>query len=137
MTASIEISPEADLPAIAAEAGNGAVEARWYAEGRLYVEGVTQEALEAAAASVGTGPAAPPVPASITARQMELALLQAGLLDQVEALIAQADRAIQIEWQRGSDVYRDSPVLNDLAQHLQPLLSSAQIDDLFRAAAAL
>jgi len=78
-----------------------------------------------------------PVPGRISKRQMKLGLLQVGLLDQVEALIAQADRATQIEWADSGDIYRSSPVLNGLASHLQPPLSSAQVDDLFRLAATL
>jgi hypothetical protein len=47
--ARIAIAPGHDLPAIAEAAGNGAMKDRWYAYGRLYVRGVTQAALEAAA----------------------------------------------------------------------------------------
>ena len=50
MIACIPLPPEADMPTIAEAAGNGDMDARWYAEGRLYVRGVTQAALDAAAA---------------------------------------------------------------------------------------
>lgn len=51
MTASIEVSPEYNLEKIATIAGNVSVEGRLYRDGRLYVEGVTQEALDAALAA--------------------------------------------------------------------------------------
>lgn len=46
--AKIKVSPDFNLPLIAERAGNGDVNARIYADGVLYVEGVTQEALDAA-----------------------------------------------------------------------------------------
>lgn len=51
MTASILVDPSFDLASIAEEAGNGAFDSRWYQDGYLYVEGVSQEALEAAFAA--------------------------------------------------------------------------------------
>jgi len=51
MFVSAEISPEHDLAAIAAAAGNGNQGDRYYSEGRLYVRGVTLGALEAAVAA--------------------------------------------------------------------------------------
>ena len=52
MTANVSI-PDMDynLPAIAETAGNGDDELRWVLEDRLYVEGVTQDALDAALAA--------------------------------------------------------------------------------------
>ena len=50
MTANIALNPAFNLPLIAERAGNGAPEARTYRAGRLYVEGVTQKALNAALA---------------------------------------------------------------------------------------
>ena len=75
------------------------------------------------------------VPTTISIRQAKLALLQAGLLDDVEAAIAQADRAIQIEWEYAIEFKRDWPAL--LA--LQPILglTDRQIDDLFVLASTL
>lgn len=46
----ITINHTLDLVAIAEAAGNSAPEARWYDTGVLYVRGVTDEALAAAAA---------------------------------------------------------------------------------------
>jgi hypothetical protein len=47
---SVALPHDADLPAIAAAAGAPALEDRLYCAGRLYVRGVTQAALSAAAA---------------------------------------------------------------------------------------
>ena len=52
MTANVFISDmDYNLPAIAKTAGNDDVESRWMLEDRLYVEGVTQESLDAALAA--------------------------------------------------------------------------------------
>lgn len=50
MTASVPVPANADLAAIAAEAGNPSFADRRYEAGRLYVAGVTQAALTEAAA---------------------------------------------------------------------------------------
>jgi len=80
-------------------------------------------------------PIAPQYAQVITIRQARLALHNAGLLDDVEAAIAQADRAVQIEWEYATEFRRDWPTL--LA--MQPLLglTDEQIDGLFVAASAL
>ena len=75
------------------------------------------------------------VPSSVTPRQVRLLLLQQGLLEQVEAIIAAQDEATKITWQYASVFERDNPLLNDLAQTL--VLSPAQLDEFFIAAAAL
>nr|WP_319566289.1 hypothetical protein [uncultured Rhodoferax sp.] len=78
-------------------------------------------------------------PAAITMRQARLALLGAGLLAQVNAAIAAmpgaAGEAARIEWEYAQEVRRDSPLLAALAPALG--MSSAQVDDLFVAAAGL
>lgn len=51
MTASIIAPPEYDLVKIATSSGQPDVEKRFYREGALHVEGVTQEALDAALAA--------------------------------------------------------------------------------------
>lgn len=48
MTASIKVPPHYNLPLIAERAGNGGVDSRVYRDGVLFVEGVTQEALQQA-----------------------------------------------------------------------------------------
>jgi hypothetical protein len=76
-----------------------------------------------------------PVPASITARQARLALLQADLLDQVDAAVAAADRAAQLEWEYATTIDRGSALVEGLAASVP--LTDAQLDALFTAAAAL
>ncbi len=76
-----------------------------------------------------------PVPQVVTPRQAELALLAAGLLDDVEAAVAASPREVQITWARALEIRRDNPIIEAMASSLN--LTSAQIDDLFRAAAEL
>jgi hypothetical protein len=80
-------------------------------------------------------PAPPAVPGSVSPRQARLALLRAGLLDQVEMAIKAGTKQAQIEWEFGLEVRRDHEWLAAVAGQLG--LSDAQVDDLFRAAAAL
>ncbi len=78
-------------------------------------------------------------PTAITMRQARLALLGAGLLAQVNAATAAmpgaTGEAARIEWEYAQEVRRDSPLLAALAPALG--MSSAQVDDLFVAAAGL
>lgn len=80
-----------------------------------------------------------PVPAEVTMRQARLALLAAGLLDDVEAAIAGMDEpaktAAQIEWEYSNALQRDNALVAVLGPALG--LSENQIDSLFRAAAQL
>ena len=76
-----------------------------------------------------------PVPQQVTMRQARLALLSAGLLDDVEAVIAAAGRAAQLEWEYAAMVDRNNPAVAAVQQ--QKALTDAQIDDLFREAAKL
>ena len=74
------------------------------------------------------------VPASVTMRQARLALLHAGLLDDVEAALAAIPdetnrRAAQIEWAYAQDVERASPWVQQLTQTLG--LDAAMLDELF------
>ena len=86
---------------------------------------------------VAPDPAVPNgVPASVTARQARLALLAAGLLDDVETTLADpAHRATQIEWEYATQVERESPLVDSIGGALG--LTSEQIDALFRQAATL
>ncbi len=82
---------------------------------------------------------APKVPVSVTMRQARMALLNAGLLNAVNAAIAAipgaSGDAARIEWEFSSEVQRNRPLLSGLAQALG--LSEAQIDQLFITAAML
>lgn len=76
-----------------------------------------------------------PVPQQVTIRQARLALLNAGLLDDVEVVIAAAGREAQLEWEYAAVVDRSNPAVSAVQQ--QEALTDAQIDDLFREAAKL
>jgi hypothetical protein len=76
-----------------------------------------------------------PVPESVTAAQARLALLNANLLDDVEAVIASMTRQAQIQWEYETIIRRD----HEFVLEAQVLLgmTGRQMDDLFRAAALL
>lgn len=81
----------------------------------------------------------PTVPAVVTMRQARLALLQNGMLTQVNTAVAnmpgaQGDAA-RIEWEFSSTVERNRPLVQALGAALG--LTDAQLDDLFRLAATL
>ncbi len=80
-------------------------------------------------------PPAPTVPQSVSMRQARLALLGAGLLDDVEAAVASSTKDVQIEWEFSSELRRDWPTLVLLAGALG--LTDAQLDALFAQAATL
>lgn len=79
------------------------------------------------------------VPASVTRRQARLALLQAGLLETVNATIAAmpspAKERAQIDWDDAQTFDRDNQLLVQMAGALG--LNDAALDALFVAAAAL
>lgn len=76
-----------------------------------------------------------PVPQQVTMRQARLTLLGAGLLDDVEVVIAAAGRAARLEWEYAAVVDRSNPAVAAVQQ--QQGMTDAQIDDLFREAAKL
>lgn len=71
------------------------------------------------------------IPTVVSMRQARLALLGAGLLDDIEAVIAQQSAAAQIEWEYAQTVERTHPLVQSLG------LSEAQLDELFLQAASL
>jgi len=78
---------------------------------------------------------APPVPPEVSAAQGRLALLQAGVLDALEAWIANQPRATQIEYAARGTWRRDWPLVATGSAAMG--LSEAQVDDLFRLAETL
>jgi hypothetical protein len=79
----------------------------------------------------------PPPVTTVTMRKARLALLNAGLLDDVEAAIAAIPdetqrRAAQIEWEYASVVERDNPIIQQLVSALG--MTEQQVDEFFAAA---
>jgi hypothetical protein len=78
-------------------------------------------------------------PTIVTMRQARLALLQAGLLAQVNTTIANmpgaAGDAARIEWEFSGTVERNRPLVQSLIGALG--LTNTQLDDLFRLADTL
>lgn len=84
-------------------------------------------------------PPAPIVPGAVTMRQARLALLNAGLLSQVDAEIAALaspqKEAAQIEWEYSQEVQRHNGFVSLLAPSMG--LTEAQLDQLFITAGGL
>jgi hypothetical protein len=75
------------------------------------------------------------VPMTVTPRQARLALLGAGLLDDVETAVNAAGGATKITWDYATEVNRTDPLIIAIGASLS--LTSLQIDDLFRQASTL
>lgn len=71
---------------------------------------------------------------SVTPRQARLKLIEADLLDNLEAII-ETNRAWKIEWEYATEVKRDSPLIEAVTN--QAGLTSEQIDELFMEASKL
>lgn len=76
-----------------------------------------------------------PVPQVVSRAQFILALLQIDLLDEVEAAIAQADRATQINYNERLEFERSFPLIATMAAVLGR--TDAEIDAVFVLAATL
>ena len=74
-----------------------------------------------------------PVPQIVFMRQARLALLEVGLLDNIEQIINLLPEPLKsearIEWEYATEVRRDWPTLNQIADHLN--LTSEYVDELF------
>jgi hypothetical protein len=94
------------------------------------VDGVVTEILE-------LSPAPIVVPASVTPRQLRLALHFAGKLDQVEAFVTggQAPPEAVISWEYATEFLRSDPMLGQFASMLG--LTDDDVDGLFIAAAQI
>lgn len=86
---------------------------------------------------VAPPPQPTPVPTEVSRFQARAALLQAGLLDDIEAYMADpaTDPFVRIAWEDAQVFKRNSPTVLSL----QPLLglTDGQLDDLFRFAATI
>ena len=69
------------------------------------------------------------LPYKISIRQAKLALLGAGLLDDIENAMASADRSVQISWEYATEFERDNPLILYFQSQLN--LSKEQVDNLF------
>jgi len=67
--------------------------------------------------------------------QARAAMLQSGLLDAAEAIVAAADPLTRLAWADAVEWRRSSPTVARLADALD--LSPEEVDDLFRAAALI
>lgn len=74
-----------------------------------------------------------PVPASVSAAQACLILEDDGLLAQVEAIVAQMPKTVQIWFARANTWERDNPYVRGIGLELE--LTEAQMDEMFRRAA--
>lgn len=74
-----------------------------------------------------------PVPQRVSRLQARLALLDAGLLADVETALSGADVVTQMAWAEAVEFRRNSPTVESIAAELG--LTDGQIDDLFRYAA--
>lgn len=71
----------------------------------------------------------------VTPRQFRLALLDAGLLDACEAMVAGADRAARISWEFAVSVERLSPLIDAFAAQMGK--TPAEVDAVFEAASQI
>lgn len=75
------------------------------------------------------------VPQVVSRFQAKAALLAAGLLDDVEAAMAQASPVAQLAWSEAIEFRRDSTTVAAMASQLS--LTDENLDDLFVAAAQI
>jgi hypothetical protein len=104
------------------------------AEGPVYVD-LTPEEVAAREAEEAAWVPPSSVPKSVTPYQARIALLDAGLLPTVEALMADQNtpQSAKIAWEYAVEIQRQSSFIATLAPALN--LTSEQIDALFVAAA--
>lgn len=101
----------------------------------LHVEGTPEAEAAAETLAASFDFAAVPVPQVVTRMQAVMALHLAGLLDTVDAMMAQAPPADRIAWTHALEFRRTSPLLLSLAGALN--LDAAALDALFITAAGI
>lgn len=95
--------------------------------------GITVEYPELVAPPPDAPPPAPFVPEEVSPYQARVALLQAGLLSQVDTIVnASGNDALKIAWEYANAFYRHSAFISSLAPALG--LTEEQVDQLFIAA---
>lgn len=99
----------------------------WYPVVREY--GTPFEGLEGGNWVIRTVDPATVPPQTITPRQCRVALLQKGMLADVEQMISQQDEATRITWEYALEFRRDDQLLIQLAASLG--LTPEQIDEFF------
>lgn len=77
----------------------------------------------------------PVIPSLVSMRQARLALLQSGLLNNVNSAIEQGNEADKITWEYATEVNRADSLVQNMAIALQ--LSETQLDELFTLASTL
>ena len=101
-------------------------------EGWIVMQG-ERPSMEHVAQEDGSWAIVPVVPERVSMRQARLAMLQAGILDDVETLIQQMPgdegRAARIDWEYALDVRRDWPLVGALGTQIG--MTEQQVDDLF------
>ena len=75
------------------------------------------------------------IPRSVSIRQAQRALLDAGYLDAVETAMSSQPREAQIDWAKATEVERQSPLVEAMATILE--LTEDQLDELFIEASKL
>ena len=76
-----------------------------------------------------------PIPSIVSMRQARLALLQNGLLNDVNTAIAAGTEADKITWEYATEVLRTDALVTNMANDLG--LTDAQLDGLFTLASTL
>lgn len=69
-----------------------------------------------------------------SAMQIRMALEQIGRLDEVEAIVAQSPRMVQIAWANAAEFNRNSQMINNLAPVADPPFTPEDLDLLFELA---
>ena len=101
---------------------------------------VTQEQIEDAIDVIQT-PEEPPVPQSVTPRQIRLALIDRGIMpEQITAMLSGIEDTVLrakalAEWEFASEVKRTHPLIAQLAGALE--FGAEDVDDVFRKAKAI